>query len=123
MLDLRALLPVVSQDTQPVLTMSHDALLWEVAPQFANDPNAVVLVLASDSRLLGAIRGDTLTRMADRAPYLRLAQLPLSRLAFAEPTEEHRVPELLSTGHYLGVLVGAPNGSVLITSTDPGRSD
>lgn len=115
MLDLRPLLPVVSNAAQPVHTAAEGTELHELLSTLGDEPRAVVLVVTAEHALRGAVRVDMLVRMARRAPHLRLEQLPLAQVAHVASHEGERVRELLSSGAYLGVLVAAREGSVLLT--------
>lgn len=113
---LRGLLPLHSTPTFAVATVSPDAPLSEVADKLRLENLGMVLVVADDLSLEGAVHADTVLRLAERLPTLPVKRAPMGRVARAQaPATREAVNGLLSSGEFVAVLVGAADGSFLLT--------
>lgn len=116
---LRGLLPLHSTPTLTVSTVLPDAPLSEVAERLVNEELGLLLVVGDDLTLQGAVRADTVLRLAARLPTLPVRSLPLGRVARAEaPATRGKLSALLGEGDFLAVLVGANDGSIVFTSEE-----
>ncbi|MFZ5444853.1 MAG: hypothetical protein ACOZQL_32990 [Myxococcota bacterium] len=113
---LRGLLPIHSTPTLAVTTVDAEAPLAEVAARMKSERLDLLLVVTDGLSLEGAVRADLVERVAARAPELPVRSLPLGRVARVDQDADGgTISALLENGEYLAVMMGAGEGSVVIT--------